>query len=106
MLGAVGCVVVRLRDKCRGWWNGWERSSGSRDCGLRSVVVTDPGHPQQAIAPLLQGAFGAQTAQILYVAAKPGIADLLRDGHRTAPELARAIGADAVALQRVLRGLV
>lgn len=68
--------------------------------------MTDPGHPQQTIAPLLQAAFGAQTAQILYVAVKLGIADHLRDGHRTATDLARALGADAVALQRVLRGLV
>ena len=62
--------------------------------------------PQQPIAPLLQAAFGAQTAQILYVAAKLGLADHLRDGHRTATELARTLGVDAMALQRVLRGLV
>jgi SAM-dependent methyltransferase len=68
--------------------------------------VTDPEHPQRPIAPLLNAAFGAQSAQILYVAAKLGLADLVREGYRTATELARILGADAVALQRVLRGLV
>jgi len=68
--------------------------------------VTDPEHPQQPIAPLLHAAFGAQTSQILYIAAKLGLADLMRDGHRTATDLARLLGADAGALRRVLRGLV
>lgn len=68
--------------------------------------MTDREHPQQLVAPLLQAAFGAQAAQILYVAAKIGLADHLRDGHRTATELARTLGVDYRALQRVLRGLV
>ena len=63
-------------------------------------------HPQQSIAPLLHAAFGAQTAQTVYIAAKLGFADLIRDGHRTATGLARVLGADALALRRVLRGLV
>jgi SAM-dependent methyltransferase len=68
--------------------------------------VTEQEHPQQPIAPLLHAAFGAQTAQILYVAAKLGLADLISEGHRTAVELGRVLGVDAVALRRVLRGLV
>lgn len=68
--------------------------------------MADPEHPQQPIAPLLHAAFGAQTAQILYIAAKLGLVDLLLKGHRTAIELARVLGVDAVALRRVLRGLV
>ncbi len=68
--------------------------------------MTELEHPQQPIAPLLRAAFGAQSAQILYVAAKLSLADQLRGRHRTATELAQAVGADAVALQRVLRGLV
>jgi hypothetical protein len=68
------------------------------------------GRPPQPIpppqAPLLQAAFGAQTAQILYIAAKLSIADHLVDRHRTVTDLARALAADAPALQRVLRGLV
>src|SRR6266542_374539 len=68
--------------------------------------MTELEHPQQPIAPLLRAAFGAQSAQILYVAAKLSLADQLRGRHRTATELAQAVGADAVALPRVLRGLV
>jgi len=69
-------------------------------------VVEDAGHPQQPIAPLLQAAFGAQTTQILHVAAKLAIADSLRDGPRPAAELARSLGVDVLALERILRGLV
>lgn len=69
-------------------------------------MVTGRQHPQQLIAPLLQAAFGAQSAQILYVAAKLGLADHLRDGHRSATDLTQTLGVDAGAIQRVLRGLV
>jgi hypothetical protein len=69
-------------------------------------MATDREHPQQPIAPLLHAAFGAQTAQVLYVAAKLGLADHLRDGHRTATELADMLRVDAPALRRILRGLV
>jgi O-methyltransferase/methyltransferase family protein len=68
--------------------------------------VTESEHPQQPIAALLHVTFGALTAQILYVAAKLGLADELRGGHRTAAELGRTLGVDVVGLQRVLRGLV
>jgi len=57
-------------------------------------------------AALLQAAYGAQTTQMLYVAAKLGIADQLRHGHHTAAELARTLGVNDSALQRMLRGLV
>ena len=63
-------------------------------------------HPQQNIEPLLRAAFGAQSAQILYVAAKLGVADRLGTGPMAAPELARLLAVDAPALGRVLRGLV
>ncbi len=68
--------------------------------------MPDSGHPQAAIAPLLQAAFGAQSAQVLYVAAKLGLADLVHDGHRTPAEIARVRQADVAAIRRVLRGLV
>jgi hypothetical protein len=48
---------------------------------------------------------GYLTTQLLYVAAKLGIADVLADGPRTAEEIAEAVGADAPLLRRVLRGL-
>jgi len=57
-------------------------------------------------AGLLQAAYGAQTAQLLYVAAKLGIADHLQHGNTSAGELARTLGVDDSALQRIIRGLV
>ena len=66
----------------------------------------EPEHPQQPIAALLRGAFGAQTAQILYIAAKLGLADRLHDSPQTAAQLAHTLDLDVGALQRVLRGLI
>ena len=49
---------------------------------------------------------GFVTTQLLYVAARLGVADVLADGPRRGAEIAAAVGADPVALSRVLRGLV
>jgi len=49
---------------------------------------------------------GCRVTQALYVAARLGLADLLQDGARGSEELARATGADARALRRLLRALV
>jgi len=62
--------------------------------------VTDPQ------ADLLRLAFGAQAAQVVYVAAKLGLADLLKDGSLAATDLAAAAGIDAASLRRILRSLV
>lgn len=48
---------------------------------------------------------GYLTTQLLYVAAELRLADALADKLMTAAELAAAVGADAVVLQRILRGL-
>lgn len=48
---------------------------------------------------------GFLTTQLLYVAAKLDLAGMLADGARTGADLARAVGAEPVALTRVLRGL-
>jgi O-methyltransferase domain/Dimerisation domain len=48
---------------------------------------------------------GFVTTQLLYVAAKLGIAGVLADGPRSATEIADAVGADRRVLPRVLRGL-
>lgn len=48
---------------------------------------------------------GYVVTQLLWVAAELRIADALAGGPRTAEELADKVGADAVALRRVLRGL-
>ena len=57
-------------------------------------------------ATLLHLMTGYRAMQALYVAARLGIADLLKDGARGSEELARATGADARALRRLLRALV
>jgi SAM-dependent methyltransferase/DNA-binding transcriptional ArsR family regulator len=54
---------------------------------------------------LLEILFGFMTTQAIAVAAKLGVADLLKDGPRSAEDLARATGADPRALSRVLRSL-
>ncbi len=56
-------------------------------------------------ATLLHLMTGYRAMQALYVAARLGIADLLQDGARGSEELARATGADARALHRLLRAL-
>lgn len=49
---------------------------------------------------------GYRYSQLIYVAAKLGIADLLKDGPKHSDELAGSVGAEAQALKRFLRGLV
>ncbi len=58
------------------------------------------------MADLLRLAYGAQAAQLVYVVAKLGLADLLKDGPVATADLAAAAGVDAALLRRVLRGLV
>jgi O-methyltransferase/methyltransferase family protein len=58
------------------------------------------------LGDLLRLAFGAQAAQAVYVAAKLGLADLLKDGPRATADLAAATDANAAALRRLLRSLV
>jgi O-methyltransferase domain/Dimerisation domain len=61
--------------------------------------VTDP---QVA---LLRLAYGAQAAQVVYLAAKLGLADLLKDWPMPAHDLATSVGVDAVVLRRIMRAL-
>ena len=58
---------------------------------------------QRDLARLVDGYL---TTQLLYVAARLGVADVLAFGPRTGREIAEAVGADADALTRMLRGLV
>ncbi len=48
---------------------------------------------------------GMRVTQLIYVAAKLGIADLLKDGSKSVDELASKVGAQPRALYRVLRAL-
>src|SRR5215216_7781665 len=64
--------------------------------------------PSDDVAPQLQLAHlmdGYLTTQLLYVAAKLGVADVLADSPQTAETIASALGAEPNALYRVLRGL-
>jgi O-methyltransferase domain/Dimerisation domain len=56
--------------------------------------------PQLVLQQLIQG---FQVTQCIYVAAKLGIADLLKDGPRTSEDLAQTTGTHAPSLYRVLR---
>jgi hypothetical protein len=59
--------------------------------------------PQRDLARLIDSYL---TTQVLYVAARLGVADVLADGPRTGREIAAAVRADPDVLTRVLRGLV
>jgi O-methyltransferase domain/Dimerisation domain len=61
-------------------------------------------HPPPSMA-LMHMFHGARITQLLYVAAKLGIADLLYEGAKSSEELAQAVGAHPRALYRVLRAL-
>ncbi len=70
--------------------------------------MEDPKSPSGVTGPqaaLLRLAYGAQAAQVIYVAAKLGLADLLKDGVRSGADLAAAAAVDAAVLRRVLRSL-
>src|SRR5215470_12355786 len=56
--------------------------------------------PQLVLQQMIQG---FQVTQCIYVAAKLGIADLLKDGPRRSEELAQATGTHASSLYRILR---
>lgn len=62
----------------------------------------EPRPPQQQLAQMLTGYW---VSQALYVAAKLGLADLLKDGSRTADDLAAATQAHPRSLYRLLRAL-
>jgi hypothetical protein len=70
--------------------------------------VNDSAAPPAALTPeqtgLLRLVYGAQAAQIIYVAAKLGVPDILKDGPRTSAEIGAAVGVEASTLRRVLRG--
>ena len=63
-------------------------------------MTTNDFPPQLVLQQLIQG---FQVTQCIYIAAKLGIADLLKDGSRTSEELAQVTGTHAPSLYRVLR---
>jgi hypothetical protein len=66
------------------------------------IASTKEGNPPPV---LFQMATGYWVSQAIYVAAKLGIADLLKDGPQSCFALAAATGADAPSLFRVMRAL-
>ena len=60
---------------------------------------------KSASAAMLDLTIGHWIARLTYVAAKLNLADLLKDGPRTAAQLATVTGVRAPALYRVLRTL-
>src|SRR6476660_6125890 len=67
------------------------------------IVPTKDGNPSPLV--LFQMATGYWVSQAIYVAAKLGIADLLKDGPQSSVALATATGVDAFSLFRLLRAL-
>ena len=67
------------------------------------VAPTKGGHPSPPI--LFQMATGYWVSQAIYVAAKLGIADLLKDGPQSCITLASATGTDTASLFRLMRAL-
>ena len=80
--------------KCR-------RTNPEFSCPKETRAMSEP-LPQEQISRMLTGYW---ISQALYVAAKLGLADLLKDGPRTAEDLAPATKSHPRALYRLLRGL-
>ena len=68
-----------------------------------AAPASDPGAAARVRAGRLLDGF--LTTQLLYVAAKLGVADVLADGPRTGAEVAGEVGRTRTLLTRVLRGL-
>lgn len=68
--------------------------------------ATGNGAQRERHAQVLRLVYGAQVAQIIYVAATLGVPDLLAAGSRTTRELATATAIGEQTLRRVLRGLI
>ena len=62
-------------------------------------------HPCRPPWPYCQVLTGFWSARAVYIAAKLGLADLVKDGPKTVPELAVLTGTHAPSLYRVLRAL-
>jgi predicted O-methyltransferase YrrM len=69
------------------------------------VMETKDDRGAEGAAALTEMMMGFRVTQLLYVATKLGIADLLKDGPRSVGELAQATGAHERSLYRVLRAL-
>jgi hypothetical protein len=66
------------------------------------MQTTDPNTSIKALQALLDG---YRLTSLVYMAAKLGIADLLKDGALSSEQLAASLGADMRAFHRILRAL-
>jgi Dimerisation domain len=77
--------------------------------GMARQSSSEAAAPPAALTPeqsgLLRLVYGAQAAQIIYVAAKLGVPDILKDGPRTSAGIGAAVEVEASTLRRVLRGV-
>lgn len=73
--------------------------------GSGAAVPAAEATPSSEFAQIVETIRAFQRSRALTVAAELGVADLLRDGSRTAADLADASGTDASALYRLLRAL-
>ena len=71
---------------------------------LSGAQLAERSMHRRAVEAVVWG-MGFRTTQLVYVAAKLGIADLLEVGPKEASALASAVGADAGALNRLMRAL-
>ncbi|MEO8752725.1 MAG: methyltransferase [Casimicrobiaceae bacterium] len=70
-----------------------------------SAAGTDGAGPSKEQESLLRMVYGAQGAQVIYVAAKLGLADCIASGTQHSAGLAQSAGIDEPTAQRLLRGL-
>lgn len=71
-----------------------------------SKTGSQPNIVSPALAALSQMVYGAQTAQVIYVVAKLGISDLLKEQPKDVVEIATATGVSTAVLQRIFNFLV
>ena len=77
-------------------------SAGVRPSGWQRLKRVRSSVPS---VPLVDMAMGAWVSQTIYVAAKLGIADVLRDGPKSCDEIAAATHTPSSSLSRLLRAL-
>jgi O-methyltransferase domain/Dimerisation domain len=102
LLSAAALRDERLaRDLVAARWSDNEVTKGPLD------DLGSPPRPEPPIPSILDGARrGYRLTQMIHVVAKLGVPDALTAGPRTAHEIALEVGADAEALERLLRALV
>jgi hypothetical protein len=95
-------LKILHRARRNGWWAEMKPLLRDRLFPMRAAASTE-GNPSPLV--LFQMATGYWLSQAIYVAAKLGIADFLRDVPQSCVVLAAATGSDAPSLFRLMRAL-